>query len=180
MLSGPRINCLSNILVFPKKKTNKHLKMSFSLSWNPFSCPDGDLDFCLSLEFQFKCYLLWSLSLLDVFPRISLGPPRFHLTSVLVTTELALGAPRWLIRLSVQLQLRSWSHGLWVPALCQALHWQCGTCLAFSPSPRVSLSAPPPLACTHSLSINKETSKTKTELALELHTCPLLRCDRWR
>ena len=34
------------------------------------------------------------------------------------------GAPGWLSRLSVWLQLRSWSHGSWVWALSQTLDWQ--------------------------------------------------------
>ena len=33
------------------------------------------------------------------------------------------GVPGWLSRLSVWLQLRSWSRSLWVPAPCQALSW---------------------------------------------------------
>ena len=33
-------------------------------------------------------------------------------------------APGWLSQLSVQLQLRSWSHSLWVRAQCRALCWQ--------------------------------------------------------
>ena len=33
-------------------------------------------------------------------------------------------APGWLSRLSIQLGLRSWSHGLWVPAPRRALCWQ--------------------------------------------------------
>ena len=34
------------------------------------------------------------------------------------------GAPGWFSWLSVQLWLRSWSHGLWVEALHRALCWQ--------------------------------------------------------
>ena len=62
------------------------------------------------------------------------------------------GAPGWLSRLSVQLRLRSWSHGLWVRAPRLALWWQLGFC--------VSLSLCPSLACTQSLSLkNKQTLK---------------------
>ena len=65
------------------------------------------------------------------------------------------GAPAWLSRLGVWLQLRSWSHSSWVQALCRALCWQLRAwrllrilCLP------LSLSLP---ACTLSLSkkINK-------------------------
>ena len=35
-----------------------------------------------------------------------------------------LGVPEWLIRLSVQLRLRSWSHGSWVWTPCRSLCWQ--------------------------------------------------------
>ena len=41
------------------------------------------------------------------------------------------GAPGWLSRLSIWLQLRSWSHSLWVRAPCWALCWQCGAWLGF-------------------------------------------------
>ena len=34
------------------------------------------------------------------------------------------GVPGWLSQLSIQLQLRSWSHGSWVQAPRQALCWQ--------------------------------------------------------
>ena len=54
------------------------------------------------------------------------------------------GAPGWLSRLSVRLQLRSWSHGLWVQAPRRALCWQLR---AWSPlwilCLPLSLSAPP-------------------------------------
>ena len=33
------------------------------------------------------------------------------------------GAPGWLSQLCIRLQLRSWSHGSWVHAQCQALCW---------------------------------------------------------
>ena len=36
------------------------------------------------------------------------------------------GVPRWLSWLSVQLWLRSWSHGSWVRAVRRALCWQLG------------------------------------------------------
>ena len=63
------------------------------------------------------------------------------------------GAPGWLSWLSVQLRLRSWSHGLWVRALQQALCWQLRTwSLLQILSP--SLSAPPPLALSLSLSLS--------------------------
>ena len=68
----------------------------------------------------------------------------------------ARGAPGWLSRLSVRLQLRSWSHGWWVRALCQALCWQLRVwnllwilCL---PLP---LSLPLPHLCSVCLSLSK-------------------------
>ena len=64
------------------------------------------------------------------------------------------GAPGWLSQLSVRLQLRSWSHGLWVPAPHRALHWQLRAwsllwilCLP--------LSLPFPYSCSVSLSLSK-------------------------
>ena len=61
-------------------------------------------------------------------------------------------APGWLSRLSLWLQLRSWSRGLWVWALSLALCWQLR---AWSLLP--SLSAPPPrmLCLSLSLSLSK-------------------------
>ena len=38
------------------------------------------------------------------------------------------GVPGWLSQLSIRFQLRSWSQGSWVWALCQALCWQLRTC----------------------------------------------------
>lgn len=73
-----------------KQTTPPHSQMSFPLSGNPFSCPDGYLDSRLLLEFQFRFYLLWSLNLLYFFPRNSLGPSHVYMTTVLNTRELAL------------------------------------------------------------------------------------------
>ena len=61
------------------------------------------------------------------------------------------GKPGWLSWLNVQLQLRSWSCGLWVGTPCQALCWQLRTwnmlqilCLPLCPSRThvLSLSVP--------------------------------------
>ena len=52
------------------------------------------------------------------------------------------GAPGWLSQLSIQPRLRSWSHGSWIWALCQAPCWQCGACLGFSLSPSLPLCPP--------------------------------------
>ena len=54
--------------------------------------------------------------------------------------EIHLGAPPWLSRLSIRLQLRSWSHGSWVRALRQPQSLEPA-----SDSVSPSLSAPPPL-----------------------------------
>ena len=67
----------------------------------------------------------------------------------------ALEAPGWLSRLSVQLQLRSWSPSSWVWVPHQALCWQLRAWSA-SDSVSPSLSAPPLLTTVSvSLKINK-------------------------
>ena len=65
-----------------------------------------------------------------------------------------LGVPGWLSHLSIQLQLRSWSHVVWVQALHQALCWQlrawsllCILCLPCS--------LPLPRSCSVSPSLSK-------------------------
>ena len=71
--------------------------------------------------------------------------------------------PAWLSWLNVGLQLRSWSHGLWIWAPYRALHWQCGVCLWFSLSPSPSFSVSPLLSLFLSLKIiNKTKQKQKT------------------
>ena len=63
------------------------------------------------------------------------------------------GAPGWLSRLSVRLQLRSWSHGLWVQALHQALCWLLAQSLEpASDSVSFSLCPSPAHALSHSVS----------------------------
>ena len=64
--------------------------------------------------------------------------------------------PGWLSQLSVQLWLRSWSHGSWVQAPCRALCWQLR---AWSLLP---LSVPPPLMLCLSLK-NKHKRKKKAD-----------------
>ena len=76
--------------------------------------------------------------------------------------KLNLGAPGWLSWFSVQLRLRSWTHGLWVWAPHWALCWQLTAwslrwfcvCLSLCPSP----------ACAQSLSLkNKLWKKRKIQ-----------------
>ena len=71
-------------------------------------------------------------------------------------------APGWLSRLSVRLQLSSWSCGLWVRAPCRALRWQlrAWSLLGILCLP---LSAPTLLSLSLSLSkvINKQKLKNK-------------------
>ena len=66
------------------------------------------------------------------------------------------GAPGWLSRLSVRLQLRSWSHSLWVRAPRRALCWQlrAWSLEPASDSVSPSLSAPPLLAFCLSQSLS--------------------------
>ena len=61
------------------------------------------------------------------------------------------GAPGWLSPLSVQLQLRSWSCGSQVRALCRALCWQLRA-LSLLQIPCLPLSLSLPLSHSHSLS----------------------------
>ena len=61
--------------------------------------------------------------------------------------------------------LRSWSHGSWVQALCQALCWWCRVYLGF-PLPLCL-----PLSLTLSLSQNKYTNLKKKNLSSGLECC---------
>ena len=63
------------------------------------------------------------------------------------------GVPGWLMWLSVRLQLRSWSHGLWVHALHQALCWQLR---AWSLLHILCLPLFLPLAHSHSVSLKNK------------------------
>ena len=68
------------------------------------------------------------------------------------------GAPGWLSRLSLRLQLRSWCHGSWVQAPSQALCWQLG---AWSLLQILGLRLSLPLACSHSVSLSLSLLKNK-------------------
>ena len=70
-----------------------------------------------------------------------------------------IGAPGWLTRLSVWLQLRSRSHRLWVRALHQPLCWQLR---AWSLPQILCLPLPLPLPCSCSLSLSVSKIKIKT------------------
>ena len=66
------------------------------------------------------------------------------------------GAPGWLTRLSIRLWLRSWSHGSWVRASCQALCWQLGAwslLRILSPSLSAHLPHPPLVFCLSKINI---------------------------
>ena len=69
-----------------------------------------------------------------------------------IKNQICVGAPEWLSRLNVWLWLRSWSHGSWVPAPCQALCWQLR---AWSLLQILSLSCSLPLPCSYSVSPSK-------------------------
>ena len=77
-----------------------------------------------------------------------------------------IGAPGWLSKLSIQLQLRSWSHGSWVRDTRWALCWQlrAWSCFGFCVLLSVSLCPSPVRALSRSRSlskINKQKQKTK-------------------
>ena len=69
-----------------------------------------------------QCFALTpNLSLYSIF-----HPPFCILPTVRIPFKISYndGAPGWFSWLGVRLQLRSWSHGLWVRALRWALCWQ--------------------------------------------------------
>ena len=87
-----------------------------------------------------------------------------------------LGAPGWLSRLNVWLQLRSCSPDSWVRVPSQALCWQLrvwsllqtlSVCLSVCLS--LSLFAPPPLWCMLSLSLSKVNIKKKKKKCNQAH-----------
>ena len=87
-----------------------------------------------------------------------------------------IGAPGWLSRLSVRLQLRSWSCGPWVQALRRALRWQLRAwsllrilCLPLS----LPSSPPPPLMLVLSLalSLSKINKHLKIVFKYKKHLC---------
>ena len=55
---------------------------------------------------------------------LSLPLPCLHSVSLCLKHKYTEGVLGWLSRLSIQLQLRSWSHSLWVLAQRRALCWQ--------------------------------------------------------
>ena len=71
------------------------------------------------------------------------------------TKQMNIGAPGWLSRLSVQLQLRSWSCSLWVRAPRQALCWKLGawSCFGFCVSLSLCSSLPHTLSLHDALPI---------------------------
>ena len=90
----------------------------------------------------------WS-QLRGFYVSLSLCPYPAHTLSLSLSKINKTGVPGWLSRLSVWLQLRSWSHGPWVWAPHRALCWQCRAwslfqilCLPLSlwPSPTHALS----------------------------------------
>ena len=99
-------------------------------------------------------------------------------------------APGWLSWLSVLLQLRSWSHGLWVQALHWALCWQLRAwsllwilCLLLSlplPDSRSCLSLSLPLS---KINIKKERERDRVawprEKLLQPHSSSQAPCRIW-
>ena len=79
------------------------------------------------------------------------------------------GVPGWLSQLSVWLQLRSWSHSLWVPASHRALYWllSAWSLLGILCLP---LSLPLPCSCSLFLSLS---------ITLLSQGCPWKRLSLW-
>ena len=72
--------------------------------------------------------------------------------------------------------LRSWSHGMWVWALCQALCWQCG---AWSLLWILSASALLPISVSLSLSLSLSTINIIFFLNVEYVGAPVWASDAW-
>ena len=107
----------------------------------------------------------------SVSPSLSALPPlslSLFLSKINIKKMQIPGVPGWLSQLSVQLWLRSWSHGSWVQAPHRALCWQLRAwsllrilCL--------SLSLPLPHSCSVSvLKVNKTFFKKKCVLFLTI------------
>ena len=83
----------------------------------------------------------------------------------LFTLKSILGAPGWLSRLSVQLRLTSWSHGLWVRAPCSG-----SVLTAQSLEPASDFVSPPfPLMRAHSLSLSQKLKLKKILILKKKH-----------
>lgn len=67
MLSNLRDNCLPHVCFRLTYKPKKPQQCHFLYLGNLFSCPESDLDSCLSFKFQFIFYLFWCLNLLSSF-----------------------------------------------------------------------------------------------------------------
>ena len=94
----------------------------------------------------------------EVITWVKVGRPTNWATQVppnkLILKSLVIGAPEWLSLLSGLLQLRSWSHSSWVQALHWALCWQLRVWSLLGIL-SLSLSVPPQLPISHSLSKNE-------------------------
>ena len=103
---------------------------------------------------QALCWQLraWSLLQILCLP-LSLSASPHHLLKINKHFfKTCLGVPGWLSWLSVQLWLRSWSHGSWVRASCRALCWQLR---AWSLLRILCLPLSLPLPCSRSVSVSK-------------------------
>ena len=103
------------------------------------------------------CYLLhnvlFSIRLTTIIVRCVWSLyPLHRILSKILSKKLSHGARGWLSQLSLRLQLRSWSHGLWVRTLYRALCWQLKAwslllilCLPLSAPPQHALCLSLPL-----------------------------------
>ena len=90
---------------------------------------------------------LYSITCIITWHRLENKPSLLHITDGGLW-----GAPGWLSWLTIQLGLRSWSHGLWVWAICQVLCWQPR---AWNLLWSLLLSLPYPHLCCLSLCLSK-------------------------
>ena len=106
----------------------------FQLDWWIFS---------LMPCFLFTCWKLYNFFIFLKFFSLEMLCARY--------VKNCFGVPGWLSRLSVWLWLRSWSHGWWVRALCQALVLTAGSLeLLWILCLPLSLLLP----CSHSVSLS--------------------------
>ena len=140
-------NVLSLSILISFLLLNDNLAEHLILSWWLFSLS--------TLKYPFAFWLLWLFlgSLLSVYFLFFLMFPAFDFRLF----KKIFGAPGWLSWLSIRLWLRSWSHGLWVGAPCQAL---CCQFRAWSLLQILWLALFLPLACSDSVSVSVSVSKT--------------------
>ena len=74
------------------------------------------ISFCVSFHKLYSRNLLFLFNFQVIWHKI--------IYNILLLKLICVRMPGWLSGLSIQFHLRSWSHHLWVKALCQALCWQ--------------------------------------------------------